>query len=242
MISMTMALTRITLRTKVWRLNLSSGSMYFFSLGCNVWIVARIYWINQEIGNHYFWPRQWYHSSRCTSFQTTLSSSKICGLLPLALARNLRSLRAYHLFWPLATRNKGITTAPRNSNLWSLSSSYTVTCKTELMSFTLLKSFATLILVKSKHSIKQKQSTTYKVNILFHEGFKVLYSVCVCNLELTSWSTQNGSDLPPISADANPVARKTFTLRCPTSLRLWSVFHRLCRMTLQHWICNHGKK
>lgn len=53
----------------------------------------------------------------------------------------------------------------------------------------------------------------YNVNILFQFGVNVLYSVCVCNLLLTSSRTQNGSDLPPMSADARPVALKTMMMQ-----------------------------
>ena len=120
--SMTTLLIRITLRTNFCRLNLSSGSIYFFSLGCSVCIVARSYSIN-ETCNIYSRRIQGKHNIIYTSFQTTLSSSKICGLLPLALERSLRSLSVYHLFWPLVIRSKGIWTAPRNSNRWSRSSS-----------------------------------------------------------------------------------------------------------------------
>lgn len=71
---------------------------------------------------------------------------------------------------------------------------------------------------------------TYNVNILFQLGINVLYSVCVCNRELTNSSTQNGSDLPPKSAAAKPVAPNTFTVKWPTSRKFWCVFvHRyLC--------------
>lgn len=58
---------------------------------------------------------------------------------------------------------------------------------------------------------------TYKVKILFQLGVNVLYSVWVCNLALISSSTTNGSDLPPISAAARPVAPNTLTVRWPTS-------------------------
>lgn len=50
---------------------------------------------------------------------------------------------------------------------------------------------------------------TYNVNILFHSGVRVLYSVWVCNLAFTNSTTQNGSLLPHRSAAANPCALKT---------------------------------
>lgn len=59
----------------------------------------------------------------------------------------------------------------------------------------------------------------YKVNILFQFGVNVLYSVCVCNRALTNSRTQNGSDFPPRSAAAKPVAPNTLTVKCPTSRR-----------------------
>lgn len=62
---------------------------------------------------------------------------------------------------------------------------------------------------------------TYNVNILFQFGVNVLYSVCVCRRALTSSRTQKGSDLPPMSADARPVAPYTFTVKWPTSRRFW---------------------
>lgn len=47
------------------------------------------------------------------------------------------------------------------------------------------------------------------MNILFHSGDKVLYSVLVCKREFTISTTQKGSLFPPISAAANPSALKT---------------------------------
>lgn len=70
-------------------------------------------------------------------------------------------------------------------------------------------------------------SLTLNVKILFQLGISVLYSVCVCSRELTNSSTQNGSDLPPKSADANPVAPNTFTVKWPTS-------RKFC-IALDHW-------
>ena len=71
------------------------------------------------------------------------------------------------------------------------------------------------------------------MKILFQLGLSVLYSVWVCSLELTSWRTQKGSDLPPISVDASPVARNTFTLRWPTSRVFSSVRYRACHVHLK---------
>lgn len=70
---------------------------------------------------------------------------------------------------------------------------------------------------------------THKVKIFCHDGERVLYSVCVCSLALTNSSTQKGSDFPPRSAAARPVARYTFTVKCPTSRRLCKVFFRACK-------------
>lgn len=61
---------------------------------------------------------------------------------------------------------------------------------------------------------------TYNVKIFCQDGERVLYSVWVWRRELTSSKTQNGSDLPPKSAAANPVARKTLTVKWPTSRKL----------------------
>lgn len=64
---------------------------------------------------------------------------------------------------------------------------------------------------------KSHTAHTHNVKILFQFGISVLYSVCVCSRELTNSSTQNGSDLPPKSADAKPVAPNTFTVKWPIS-------------------------
>lgn len=58
-------------------------------------------------------------------------------------------------------------------------------------------------------SIQIKCKLTYKVKIFCQFGVRVLYSVCVCNLEFMSSKTQNGSLLPPRSAAARPCARYT---------------------------------
>lgn len=122
------AFNLMTFLRKTCRLNLISGSMNFFSLGFNVLAQAR------------------------NMFQTTVISSNICGLLPLARHRNFLSFKAYQRFSPLRIFNKGIATLPKNSTLWSRSSSYTVTSKTEFMSFTLLIRNKKLILFFSiKH-------------------------------------------------------------------------------------------
>ena len=47
------------------------------------------------------------------------------------------------------------------------------------------------------------------MNILFHSGQRVLYSVFVCNLAFTSCKTQNGSLLPVKSAAATDSALYT---------------------------------
>lgn len=73
-----------------------------------------------------------------TGFQSTVISSSIWGQLPFALPCSFLSFREYHFFSPLRILSNGIATFPRNSTLWSLSSSYTVTSRTELISFTLL--------------------------------------------------------------------------------------------------------
>lgn len=65
---------------------------------------------------------------------------------------------------------------------------------------------------------------TYNVKILFQFGVSVLYSVWVWSLELISSSTQNGSDLPPKSAAANPVAPNTLIVKWPTSRVFCKVF------------------
>lgn len=59
------------------------------------------------------------------------------------------------------------------------------------------------------NNIQIKFKLTYKVKIFCQFGARVLYSVCVCNLEFTSSKTQNGSLLPPRSAAARPCARYT---------------------------------
>lgn len=117
---MSMTITMIafslrTLRRNTCLLNFISGSIYFFSLGFNVRIHA------------------------LTTFQTTVISKRICGEFPLARPLNFLSFNAYHRFSPFLIFRRGMAIFPRNSTLWSLSSSYTVTSSTELMSFTLLK-------------------------------------------------------------------------------------------------------
>jgi len=172
------AFSLITFLTNTCRLNFTSVCMYFSSFGFSVLMEARI------------------------GFQSTVISNSIWGQLPFALPCSFLSFREYHFFSPLRILSNGIATFPRNSTLWSLSSSYTVTSRTELISFTL------------------------NVNIFCHDGVRVLYSVCVCRRAFTNSSTQNGSDLPPRSAAASPCARNTFTVRWPTSRRLWRVRRR----------------
>lgn len=147
-----------TFLTKTCRLNFTSVCMYFSSLGFNVLIQALI------------------------GFQTRFISNRICGEFPFALLLNFLSFNAYHLFSPFRILNKGIATFPKNSTLWSRSSSYTVISKTLLMSFTL------------------------NVKIFCQEGERVLYSVWVWRRELPNSRTQKGSLLPPKSAAARPVA------------------------------------
>ena len=115
-----MTMIALSLRTflrKTCLLNFISGSMYFFSFGLTVLIQA------------------------LNTFQTTVISRRICGEFPFARPLSFLSFKAYHRFSPFRIFNKGIATFPRNSTLWSRSSSYTVTSKTELISLTLLKVF-----------------------------------------------------------------------------------------------------
>lgn len=161
-----------TFLTKTCRLNFTSLCIYFSSLGLSVLMHALM------------------------GFHARFISKSICGLLPLARLRNFRSFKAYHRFSPSRILSNGMTTLPKNSTLWSRSSSKTVMSSTLLMSLTL------------------------KVNIFCQEGDSVLYSVCVCNRALPSSRTQKGSLLPPKSAAAKPVALYTLTVRCPTSLIL----------------------
>lgn len=119
-ISMKKTITAFSLRTflrKTWRLNFTSGSMYFVSLGFKVLAQA------------------------LSTFQTTLSSNIICGEFPFARPRSFLSFSAYHRFSEFRIRKRGIATRPKNSTLWSRSSSYTVTSNTEFISLTLLKLF-----------------------------------------------------------------------------------------------------
>lgn len=74
-----------------------------------------------------------------TGFQMTCISKSIIGQVPLALVRSFLSLRQYQRFSPFRILSNGMATLPRNSTLWSRSSSYTVTSSTEFMSFTLLQ-------------------------------------------------------------------------------------------------------
>lgn len=103
-----------TLRRNTCLLNFISGSMYFFSLGFNV------------------------RTQALTTFHTTVISNRIWGEFPFARPLNFLSFNAYHRFSPFLIFKRGMATFPRNSTLWSLSSSYTVTSSTELISFTLL--------------------------------------------------------------------------------------------------------
>lgn len=108
------ALSLRTFRRKTCLLNFTSGSMYFFSFGLSV----RTHALNM--------------------FHMTVISKRIWGQLPFARPLSFLSFNAYHRFSPLRIFSNGIATFPRNSTLWSRSSSYTVTSRTELMSFTLL--------------------------------------------------------------------------------------------------------
>lgn len=110
-----------TLRRNTCLLNFISGSMYFFSLGFNV------------------------RTQALTTFHTTVISSRIWGEFPFARPLNFLSFNAYHRFSPFLIFKRGMATFPRNSTLWSLSSSYTVTSSTELISFTLLQRNCTLL-------------------------------------------------------------------------------------------------
>lgn len=108
------ALSLRTFRRKTCLLNFTSGSIYFFSFGLSV----RMHALNM--------------------FHMTVISKRIWGQFPFARPLSFLSFNAYHRFSPLRIFNNGIATLPRNSTLWSRSSSYTVTSRTELMSFTLL--------------------------------------------------------------------------------------------------------
>lgn len=108
------ALSLRTFRRKTCLLNFISGSMYFFSFGLSVLMHA------------------------LNIFHTMINSKRIWGQLPFARPLNFLSFNAYHRFSPLRIFSNGIATFPRNSTLWSRSSSYTVTSRTELISFTLL--------------------------------------------------------------------------------------------------------
>lgn len=76
-----------------------------------------------------------------------------------------------------------------------------------------------------------RNARTHNVKILFQFGANVLYSVCVWRRELISSNTQNGSDLPPKSAAAKPVAPNTFTVKCPTSRRFCNVLSKRYRFS-----------
>lgn len=71
-------------------------------------------------------------------FHTTFISSCIWGATPFALVCKVLSFRTYHRFSQFLIFHNGIATLPKNSTLWSLSSSNTVTSRTDDMSFTLL--------------------------------------------------------------------------------------------------------
>lgn len=60
--------------------------------------------------------------------------------------------------------------------------------------------------LRGQHNLETTHAPTYKVKIFIQFGVKVLYSVCVCNLAFPNSKTQNGSDLPPKSAAAKPLA------------------------------------
>lgn len=125
------ALSLRTFRRKTCLLNFTSGSMYFFSFGLSV----RIHALNM--------------------FHMTVISKRIWGQLPFARPLNFLSFNAYHRFSPLRIFSNGIATLPRNSTLWSRSSSYTVTSRTALMSFTLLL----------------KQRNLFSITLARHEPF-----------------------------------------------------------------------
>lgn len=108
------ALSLRTFRRKTCLLNFISGSMYFFSFGLSV------------------------RTQALNIFHMTVISKRIWGQLPFARPLSFLSFNAYHRFSPLRIFSNGIATFPRNSTLWSRSSSYTVTSRTELISFTLL--------------------------------------------------------------------------------------------------------
>lgn len=176
--NMIISLRRVTFLKNNWRLNFASCWTSFSSFGSRTRMAAFI------------------------EFHRTVISSWICGETPFARVVRFLSFRAYHRFSPFRIRSRGIMTRPKNSTLWSRSSSNTVTSSTDDMSFTLLE-------ITEKFHVNWFYTTdnlTYNVNILFQFGVNVLYSVCVCNLLLTNSRTQNGSDFPPISADAKPVA------------------------------------
>lgn len=203
------AFSRVTFRKKIWRLNFVSCCTSFSSFGSNARIAARI------------------------EFHVTLISSSICGALPFARVYIFLSLSAYQRFSLFRMRSNGMDTRPRNSTLWSRSSSNTVTSSTEAISFTLLEIKGELIHQDSNWWSQMRG--THNVKILFQFGANVLYSVCVWRRELISSSTQNGSDLPPKSAAASPVAPNTFTVKYPTSRKFCNVLSNRYRS----WIfCN----
>lgn len=112
--NMMISLRRVTFLKNNWRLNFASCWTSFSSFGSSTRIAALI------------------------GFQAAVNSSWICGETPLARVVRFLSFNAYHRFSPFRMRSNGMTTRPRNSTLWSRSSSKTVTSSTEDMSFTLL--------------------------------------------------------------------------------------------------------
>lgn len=94
-----MALSLRTFRRKTCLLNFTSGSMYFFSFGLSV----RTHALN--------------------IFHMTVISKRIWGQFPFARPLSFLSFNAYHRFSPLRIFSNGIAIFPRNSTLWSRSSS-----------------------------------------------------------------------------------------------------------------------
>lgn len=89
--NMMSSLRRVTLRRKSCRLNFASCCTSFSSFGSSTRNAALI------------------------GFQITVISNWICGDVPFARDVRFLSFNAYQRFSPLCTRQRGITTRPRNS-------------------------------------------------------------------------------------------------------------------------------
>lgn len=89
--NMMSSLSRVTFRRKSCRLNFASCCTSFSSFGSSTRNAALI------------------------GFQITVISNWICGDVPFARDVKFLSFNAYQRFSPLCTRQRGITTRPRNS-------------------------------------------------------------------------------------------------------------------------------